>query len=51
MGKFEYYLIGINVLGFILYLINMWLYNHMEKGNVDILATYDKLKNCREELL
>ena len=23
----------------------------LEKGNVDILATYDKLKNCREELL
>lgn len=39
MGKFEYYLIGINVLGFILYLINMWLYNHMEKGNVDSLLT------------
>lgn len=39
MGKFEYYLIGINVLGFILYLINMWLYNHTEKGNVDSLLT------------
>ena len=37
MGKFEYYLIGINVVGFILYLINMWLYNHTEKGNVDSL--------------
>lgn len=30
MGKFEYYLIGINVVGFTLYLINMWLYNHTE---------------------
>lgn len=39
MGKFEYYLIGINVVGFILYLINMWLYNHTEKGNVDSLLT------------
>ena len=25
--------------------------NQLEKGNADILATYDKLKNCREELL
>lgn len=39
MGKFEYYLIGINVVGFILYLINMWLYNNTEKGNVDSLLT------------
>lgn len=39
MGKFEYYLIGINVVGFTLYLINMWLYNHTEKGNVDSLLT------------
>lgn len=39
MGKFEYYLIGINVVGFILYLINMWLYNHTEKGNVDSILT------------
>lgn len=23
----------------------------LEKGNIDILATYDQLKNCREELL
>ena len=39
MGKFEYYLIGINIVGFILYLINIWLYNHTEKGNVDSLLT------------
>lgn len=39
MGKFEYYLIGINVVGFILYLINMWLYNNTKKGNVDSFLT------------
>ena len=39
MGNFECYLIGVNVLGFILYLINMWLYDHTEKSNVDKLLT------------
>ena len=39
MGSFEYYLIGINVLGFILYLINMWLYDHTAESNVDKLLT------------
>lgn len=39
MGNFKYYLIGANVLGFILYLINMWLYDHTEKSNVDKMLT------------
>lgn len=39
MENFEYYLIGINVLGFILYLINMWLYDHTTVRNVDKLLT------------
>lgn len=39
MGYFEYYLIGINVLGFVLYLINMWLYDHTAESNVDKLLT------------
>lgn len=39
MGNFECYLIGVNVLGFILYLINMRLYDHTEKSNVDKLLT------------
>ena len=39
MGNFEYYLIGINALGFILYLINMWLYDHTTERNVDKLLT------------
>lgn len=37
MEKIELYLIGINIVGFILYLINMWLYDHTAKGNVDSL--------------
>lgn len=36
---FTYYLIGINVIGFILYLVNMWLYSHTPKGQVDKLLT------------
>lgn len=39
MGNFEYYLIGVNVLGFIMYLINMWLYDHTTERNVDKLLT------------
>lgn len=39
MGKFELYLIGINIIGFILYLVNMWLYDHTTKENVDSLLT------------
>jgi len=39
MGNFECYLIGVNVLGFIMYLINMWLYDHTTERNVDKLLT------------
>lgn len=39
MGKFELYLIGINIIGFILYLVNMWLYDHTIESNVDKLLT------------
>lgn len=39
MGNIEYYLIGVNVLGFIMYLINMWLYDHTTERNVDKLLT------------
>ncbi len=34
-----YYLILINVIGFLLYLLNMWLYDHTTEGNVDKLLT------------
>lgn len=43
MGKFELYLIGINILGFVLYLINMWLYDHTTESNVDKLLTIASL--------
>ena len=39
MEKFELYLIVINSIGFILYLVNMWLYDHMAKGNGGSLLT------------
>lgn len=39
MDTFGYYLIGVNVVGFFIYLINMWLYSNTEKGQVDKLLT------------
>ena len=39
MGKLEYYLIIINIVGFLLYIINMLLYRYTEKGNADVLLT------------
>lgn len=39
MGNFECYLIVVNIIGFILYLINMWLYDHTTERNVDKLLT------------
>lgn len=34
-----YYLAIVNVIGFFLYLINMWLYSHTEEGQVDKFLT------------
>ena len=39
LSRFEIYLIIINVIGFILYLLNKWLYTNTEKGQVDRLLT------------
>lgn len=39
MGVVEKYLITINIIGFVLYLINMLLYNYTAEGNVDKLLT------------
>lgn len=39
MGVAEKYLIIINIIGFVLYLINMLLYNYTAEGNVDKLLT------------
>ena len=37
MGIFEYYLIGVNIIGFFLYLINMFLYSHTENAQIDAI--------------
>lgn len=39
LSYFEYYLIGINVIGMLAYGINMFLYAHTEKGQIDALLT------------
>lgn len=39
VGAFEYYLIGVNIIGFFLYLINMWLYSHTAEGQIDKFLT------------
>lgn len=39
MRPFDYYLIGVNVVGFFLYLLNIWLYTNTESGQVDKFLT------------
>lgn len=39
VGVFEYYLIGANIVGFFLYLINMWLYSYTAEGKGDKFLT------------
>jgi len=39
MGAFGYYLIIINIIGFILFGINTWLYSHTAEGQVDKFLT------------
>lgn len=43
IGIFAKYLIGINIVGFILFAINTWLYSHTEKGQVDLFLTLTAL--------
>lgn len=43
LGIMEYYLIAINTIGFVLFLINTWLYSHTAKGQVDVLLTITAL--------
>ena len=38
-GVLEYYLIAANIIGFILYGINMFLYNHTANGQIDAVLT------------
>ena len=38
-GVLEYYLIAANIIGFILYGVNMFLYNHTANGQIDAVLT------------
>ena len=39
LSRFDYYLIAINAIGFILYLVNTWLYSHTAEGQIDRILT------------
>lgn len=39
LSIFDYYLIGVNILGFILYLVNTWLYSHTADKEIDTILT------------
>lgn len=43
LSRFDYYLIAINAIGFILYLVNTWLYSHTEEGQIDRILTITSL--------
>jgi len=43
MGFFEYYLVIINVVGFILFAVNTWLYSYTANGQVDSALTITSL--------
>lgn len=43
LGFFEYYLIIVNIVGFILFAINTWLYSHTDEGQVDAALTVTSL--------
>ena len=43
MGVFGYYLIIINVIGFILFAVNTWLYSNTAEGQVDKFLTITSL--------
>ena len=40
LSRFDYYLIAINAIGFILYLVNTWLYSHTAEGQIDRILDY-----------
>ena len=35
----DYYLIGVNLVGFILYLVNTWMYSHTADKEIDTVLT------------
>ena len=39
LGKLEYYLLAINVIGALVYLINMLLYRHTARRQIDVVVT------------
>ncbi len=43
LSRFDYYLIAINAIGFILYLVNTWLYSHPAEGQIDRILTITSL--------
>ena len=43
LSRFDYYLIAINAIGFILYLVNTWLYSHTAEGQIDGILTITSL--------
>lgn len=43
LSRFDYYLIAINAIAFILYLVNTWLYSHTAEGQIDRILTITSL--------
>lgn len=43
LGKVEYYLLAINVIGAVVYLINMFLYRHTSNGQIKVIVTITSL--------
>lgn len=39
MEMIDCYLIAVNVIGFLLFAVNMWLYAHTAKGQIDVILT------------
>ena len=46
LGYFDYYLIIINIVGFILFTFNTWLYSHTEDQQIDTILTIVSLLGC-----
>lgn len=43
LGKVEYYLLAIKVIGAVVYLINMFLYRHTSNGQINVIVTITSL--------
>lgn len=51
MKTFEKYLVIINIIGFLMYLINIWLYSHTKEGEVDKFLTILSLAGASPGIL